>query len=105
MFRRFSIIAATAALAASSSAGVLEPKTVHFSTCTLAGVEHGCVVAKGDDGATYNVTGAVPGLKANMWLQGNAAVTNRASYCMQGATIDDFVPDKDQKQTSCGVGE
>jgi hypothetical protein len=108
MSQRLSIMGAAAILAllaAPSLAGVLEVKTVHFSTCTLAGVEHGCVIAKGDDGVTYNVTGAVPGLKANQWLQGKAAVTNRASFCMQGSTIGNFVPDKDQKQVSCGEAE
>ncbi len=105
MSQRLSIIGAAAVLAllaAPTLAGLLEVKTVHFSTCTLTGVEHGCILAKGDDGVTYNVTGAVRGLKPNQWLQGKAIITDRASFCMQGSTIDNFVSDKDQKQVACG---
>lgn len=75
------------------------PKTVHFAACTAAGVEHGCIVARGDDGKLYNVTGVKPGLTAGQWLQGTARVTNRASTCMQGATIADFSPDAAHKRT------
>lgn len=102
MARSLAAVSLLAALAAPAMAGVLEAKTVHFTTCTQAGVEYNCVVAKGDDGVTYNVTGAVPGLKPNQWLQGNGVVTDRASYCMQGATVDHFVPDQDQQKVSCG---
>jgi hypothetical protein len=77
------------------------PKSVHFAACTAAGVEHGCIVAKGEDGALYNVGGATPGLKAGQWLQGTAVVTDRASYCMQGRTISGFKPDPVQKPASC----
>ena len=73
------------------------PKTVHFATCTTAGVEHGCVVARGDDGALYNVGG-----KPDQWLQGTANVTDRVSYCMQGRTIANFTPDPVQKPAACG---
>lgn len=87
------------ALAASAQAADLPaPKTVHFSTCTVAGVEHGCVVARGEDGALYNVTGiAEPG----QWLQGKANINERVSYCMQGRTIAEFTPDPVQKQIAC----
>lgn len=73
-------------------------KTVHFATCTTAGVEHGCVVARGDDGALYNVSGSA---KAGQWLQGTAAVSERVSYCMQGRTIANFTQDPVQKPGSC----
>ena len=76
-------------------------KPVHFSTCTLAGVEHDCIIAKGDDGATYNVTGALPSLKAKQWLQGTGTVSDRMSYCMQGNTIEAFVPDNQQTHHDC----
>jgi hypothetical protein len=79
------------------------PKPVHFATCTKAGVEHGCVVARGDDGEIYNVTGAVPGLKPHDWLQGTAAVSDRVSYCMQGRTISGFKPDQNQAAANCGA--
>ena len=85
----------------SASGGVLEAKSVHFSTCTQAGVEHSCIIARGDDGLIYNVTGAVRGLKANEWLHGTGVVSYRASYCMQGNTIDNFVSDKDQNNRTC----
>jgi hypothetical protein len=102
MVVRISALIAIAVLAAgSASGGVLEPKSVHFSTCTQAGVEYGCIIAKGDDGLIYNVTGAVHGLKTNAWLQGTGVISNRASYCMQGNTIDNFVPDKDQNSRTC----
>lgn len=78
------------------------PKPVHFATCTKAGVEHGCVVARGDDGALYNVTGALSGLKPHDWLQGSAFVSNRVSYCMQGNTITGFKPDPMQAAANCG---
>ena len=77
-------------------------KSVRFSTCTEAGVEPGCIVAKADDGTTYNVTGARRSLKANQWLQGTGIVSNRVSLCMQGSTIDRFLPDRKQKPTACG---
>lgn len=104
---RFSRVACATVLLMlqTAAADPLAPKTVHFSTCTAAGVEHGCLVARGDDGALYNVTGALPGLKANQWLQGTAFVTNRASYCMQGATISDFKPDGAQKPGTCRGGD
>lgn len=73
-------------------------KTVHFATCTTAGVEHGCVVARGDDGALYNVSGTA---KAGQWLQGTASTSQRISYCMQGRTIANFTPDPAQKPTRC----
>jgi hypothetical protein len=102
MIVRISALTAIAVLVASSaSGGRLEAKSVHFSTCTQAGVEHGCIIARGDDGSIYNVTGTVQGLKANAWLQGTGVVSNRASYCMQGNTIANFVPDKDQNNKAC----
>lgn len=94
------LVAALAALP--SRADMNDVKTVHFAACTMAGVEYGCVIAKGDDGVIYNVNNAAPYLKPNQWLQGTAFITDRASYCMQGKTIDNFVPDKDQKPVSCG---
>jgi hypothetical protein len=88
-------------LVVAAGADPMPSKPVHFAACAAAGVEHGCVVAKGDDGKLYNVTGAVPGLKAGQWLQGTAMMTNRASYCMQGATIDGFTPDAVQRPGMC----
>lgn len=86
-------------LAASSQAGdPPAPKTVHFATCTVAGVEHGCVVARGDDGALYNVTGTA---KPGQWLQGTARINDRVSYCMQGRTIAEFTPDAAQQHADC----
>lgn len=79
------------------------PKPVHFAVCTQAGVEHGCVVARGADGALYNVTGAVPGLKPHDWLQGTAFVSDRVSYCMQGHTITGFKPDQNQAAANCNT--
>lgn len=84
-----------------SAAAPLEPKTVHFAVCTAAGVEHGCVVARGDDGELYNVGGALPGLRAGQWLQGTATITNRISYCMQGRTVANFTPDPAQQVHAC----
>ncbi len=105
MMRSGVLFAATLLVMHAASADPLAPKPVHFATCTASGVEHACLVARGDDGALYNVTGALPGLKANQWLQGTAAVTNRASYCMQGATISDFKPDAAQKPGVCREAE
>jgi hypothetical protein len=81
----------------------LAPKPVHFAVCTQAGVEHGCVIARGDDGALYNVTGALPGLKPHDWLQGTASVSERVSYCMQGRTIAGFQRDQNQAAANCGA--
>lgn len=75
---------------------------VHFSTCTQSGVEAGCVVAKADDGRTYNVTSVRPVMKAGQWLQGTGTVKNRMSLCMQGSAISNFVLDREQKPIACG---
>jgi len=83
-----------------AAAAPREPKKVHFAVCTAAGVEPGCVVARGDDGVLYNVgsTGVRPG----QWLQGTAFVIDRMSYCMQGRTIAAFTPDPIEKPRPCG---
>ncbi len=96
--------AACLLLAPAAPAETPTPRPVHFATCTAAGVESGCVVARGDDGALYNVTGALPGLKPGHWLQGTAKVTNRITTCMQGKTIGDFSPDVPQKPGACRRG-
>jgi hypothetical protein len=77
-------------------------KPVHFSTCTKAGVEQNCVIARADDGASYNVTGAVSGLKPNQWLQGTGTVSDRMSLCMQGSPIEKFTPDRKPTPSACG---
>ena len=73
---------------------------VHFATCTLPGVERGCIVAT--SGTTvYNVTGVKPGIAAHQWLQGTGTVTDMASFCMQGPVIKDFQPDAQQAMVGC----
>lgn len=94
----------TALLLVGSAAFAEAPtlKPVHFATCTQAGVEHGCVVARSSDGTLYNVTGAVRGLKPHDWLQGTAFISDRVSYCMQGRAITGFKPDQNQAAANCG---
>lgn len=82
-------------------AATLPPGTkVHFATCTLPGVEHGCVMAH-SGGALFNVTGAKPGLRPYQWLQGTATATDKVSYCMQGQVVENFVPDNPQELIGC----
>jgi hypothetical protein len=98
---RMNLLAVIVFFAGAAAADLPPAKTVHFATCTSAGVEHGCVIARGDDGQLYNVSGAVPDLKPGEWLQGSANVTDRASYCMQGRTIGNFTSDRDRNPVSC----
>jgi hypothetical protein len=97
------LAAIVVALVQASASAPLEPKKVHFAACTAAGVEHGCIVARGDDGELYNVGGALPGLKAGQWLQGTAVITDRVSYCMQGRTVANFSPDSAQQSVTCAT--
>lgn len=94
---RWIILASVVLLTA--AAAPRDSKTVHFAICTSAGVEPGCVVARGDDGALYNV-GKMP---AGRWLQGTATVTNRLTTCMQGKTIANFTPDPKQTPQPCAA--
>jgi len=94
--RIFTIGAASLSIAATLPPGA----KVHFATCTLPGVEHGCVMAH-SGGALFNVTGAKPGIRPYQWLQGTATATNKVSYCMQGQVVEDFVPDKQQEMVGC----
>lgn len=73
---------------------------IHFATCTLPGVEKGCVVAS-SGGNTYNVTGAKPGIGPHQWLQGTGTVVSKMSYCQQGQIIENFVPDQQQHMVGC----
>jgi hypothetical protein len=102
---RFIAIAAllTVVITLPAFAGTLSVRTVHFATCTQAGVEAGCIVAKGDDGKMYNVTSATRGVKLNRWLQGTGTISDRPSRCMQGSTIDNFIPDVKQKPGECDL--
>lgn len=89
-------LAALAVTGASLPAGT----RVHFATCTLPGVEHGCVVAD-SGGALYNVTGARPGILPFQWLQGTGTIVSKMSFCQQGQIINDFVPDERQAPVAC----
>ena len=79
-----------------------DTKTVHFATCTFAGVEAGCIEAR-SDGVVYNVTSAHVG--PNAWLQGTGVASSNLSYCQQGAIISDFRPDPDPKPQPCATGQ
>lgn len=76
-----------------SGYGDPEGMKVHFATTVVAGVEAKCLVAKADDGKTYNVTGLVPDLAAGDRLKGTATLTDEMSTCQQGAVVAHFVPD------------
>lgn len=84
-----------------SMAAALPPGTkVHFATCTLPGVEHGCVIAT-SAAVTFNVTAAKPGIRPFQWFQGTATVVNKVSFCQQGQIVENFVPDKQQALVGC----
>ncbi len=92
-----------AALAFGAVAGATaDTKTVHFATCTFAGVEAGCVEARSDR-VVYNVTAAHVG--PNAWLQGTGVLSTNLSYCQQGGVITDFHPDPDPRPQPCAAGQ
>jgi hypothetical protein len=95
-FRILALCVSSASIAAALPPGA----RVHFATCTLPGVEHGCVIAT-SGGAQFDVTHAKPGIAPYQWLQGVATATDRVSICQQGQVVANFVPDKRQAPDGC----
>ena len=64
---------------------------VTVTGCPIDGVEVGCVVLKGDDGKSYNISSAKPkpriGAKA-IKLTGDTS--DKVSTCMQGTVLDNI---------------
>ena len=64
---------------------------VSVTGCPVPGVEANCLVIRGSDNATYNISGAKPrpaiGQRA-IRLTGNK--TRKVSYCQQGIVLDNI---------------
>ena len=81
--------AATALLVLSAVAAIAQ--TVTITGCPVPGVEPKCLLIRGTDNVTYNITGAKQ--RPNI---GQRAVrltgtkTRKASYCQQGVVLDNI---------------
>lgn len=63
--------------------------TVKALACPMTGVEGGCLVIKGQDGNTYNISSAKPRPRPNyLVVRLTGRVTNKVSTCGQGAVLD-----------------
>ncbi len=59
--------------------------------CPVPGVEPRCLMIRGDDNVTYNITGAR--LRPNVGQRAirlTGTKTKKASYCMQGIVLDNI---------------
>ena len=60
--------------------------------CPMAGVEPNCLLIRGADNVTYNITGArqrpQPGQRA---VRLSGTMSRKASYCQQGFVLENIV--------------
>jgi hypothetical protein len=90
MKRRTTIAAAALLLASAFTASAQQRVTV--IGCPMAGVEPNCLLLRGGDNNTYNISGArqrpEPGQRA---IRLSGTTTRKSSYCQQGVVLENIV--------------
>jgi hypothetical protein len=83
---------AVVALLFASAAAASAQQRVTVIGCPMAGVEPNCLLIRGADNNTYNISGArqrpQPGQRA---VRLSGTVSRKASYCQQGVVLDNIV--------------
>lgn len=86
-----SIIAVAALLLASATAASAQQRVTVIG-CPIAGVEPNCLLVRGADNNTYNISGArqrpQPGQRA---IRLSGTTTKKSSYCQQGVVLENIV--------------
>jgi hypothetical protein len=79
---------ALAAVAAVATVGgsAAEAKTISFSGCTVAGVEHGCLMLR-DGPRTYDITAAKPRPLVGRAIAGTGTRFTGPTTCQQGIRL------------------
>ena len=84
-------IAAVAMLLASGVAASAQQRVTVIG-CPMAGVEPNCLLVRGADNNTYNISGAKqrpqPGQRA---VRLSGTTTRKTSYCQQGVVLENIV--------------
>jgi hypothetical protein len=83
---------AVAALLLASGVAASAQQRVTVIGCPIAGVEPNCLLIRGADNNTYNISGAKqrpqPGQRA---IRLSGTTTRKASYCQQGVVLENIV--------------
>lgn len=70
---------------------VADAQKVTVVGCPVPGVEAGCLVIRGEDNVTYNITGArVRPNVGQRAIRLTGTKSKKASYCMQGVVLDNI---------------
>ena len=83
---------AVAALLLASGVAASAQQRVTVIGCPIAGVEPNCLLIRGADNNTYNISGAKqrpqPGQRA---VRLSGTTSRKASYCQQGVVLENIV--------------
>jgi hypothetical protein len=81
------ILTATAGFAVFAQAQ--GPNEVNVSGCPLQGVENNCLVIKGSDGTTYDISSAKPRPKVGyLGINLKGVKSDKVGICMQGPILE-----------------
>ena len=80
-------IAAAALLLASGLAANAQQRVTVIG-CPVAGVEPNCLLIRGADNNTYNISGADSGRQSASAVRLSGTKTRKVSYCQQGIMLD-----------------
>lgn len=89
---KYRSIVAAAALIFACAAAANAQQRVTVIGCPIAGVEPNCLLIRGADNNTYNISGAKqrpqPGQRA---IRLSGTTTKKSSYCQQGVVLENIV--------------
>jgi hypothetical protein len=88
MQRRFLTIAVAVVVGLLGLVIARAAEKVSVQGCPTAGVEHNCLVIKGTDGATYDISGAKPRPRTGyLAISLTGEKSDRMGICMQGPIL------------------